>query len=164
MRYALLLLVILLGGCYSFKGVSIPDGAGYFTVLDFDNKAYQVVPGLAEDFAELLRNEIRNNTSLSYTNDPDKADLIFRGFIQEYRTTSRAPQADQQVAINQLTMAVHVEYADAHNEKNGWSRNFNRQEEYPADQNFLDIRDQINQSLTKQLVEDIFNAAFTEKW
>lgn len=164
MRYFLILSTfIVLQGCYSLKGITVPVEAKTFTVLDIENKANQVVPGLSEDFAERLRNKIRNNTRLTYTNS-EEADIVFSGSIQDYRVQSKAPQANQQSALNQLNLTVNINYAYAPDDQIGWSRNFTQQEEFNADQNLLDVQESLNEALTKQLIEDIFNAAFAEKW
>ncbi|HHB78109.1 MAG TPA: hypothetical protein ENK85_02605 [Saprospiraceae bacterium] len=154
---------VVLNGCYSLKGISVPVEAKTFTVLDIENKANQVVPGLAEDFAERLRNKIRNNTRLTYTDD-ENADIVFSGSIQDYRVQSKAPQANQQSGLNQLNLTVNITYAYEPDEQVGWSRDFKQQEEFNADENLLDVQEKLHESLTKQLVEDIFNAAFAEKW
>lgn len=164
MRYLLLSLTLLIfSGCYSLKGITVPVQAKTFTVTEMDNLATQVVPGLAEDFAERLKNKIRNNTRLSYTDNED-ADIVFSGSIQDYRIQSKAPQANQQSALNQLNLTIHLDYTYEADEKIGWSRDFTQQEEFNADQNLLDVQTTLNDALTKQLVEDIFNAAFAEKW
>ncbi len=163
MRLLILSLSLLvLNGCYSLKGITIPVEAKTFTVTDIENKANQVVPGLSEDFAEKLKDKIRNNTRLTFVTD--HADIVFSGSIQDYRVESKAPQANQQSAINQLTLSVHITYEYDKDDKTGWDRTFKQQEEYGADQNLLDVQDVLNETLIKQLVEDIFNAAFAEKW
>jgi len=154
---------ILLDSCYSLKGITVPIEAKSFTVTEIENKANQVTPGLAEDFAERLKNKIRNNTRLTYTNN-EEADIIFSGSIQDYRVQSKAPQANQQSALNQLNLTVNITYTYENDEQIGWSRNFTQQEEFNADENLLDIQEVLNEALTKQLIEDIFNAAFAEKW
>lgn len=159
----LIVLAMLLNGCYSFKGITVPIGAKTFTLKDLDNRANQVVPGLTENFAERLKNKIRSNTALSYTDD-EGADIVFSGSIQDYRIQSKGAQANQQSALNQLTMKVNISYEYAGDDQVGWTRTFTQQEEFGADQNLLDIQDVLNETLTKQLVEDIFNAAFAEKW
>ncbi len=161
---ALLLLALVFEQCYSLKGITVPIEAKTFTVLEIENKANQVVPGLTEDFAERLKNKIRNTTSLSYTDNEDQADIIFSGSIQDYRVTSKAAQANQQSAINQLKMDLHFEYIYEKEDEIGWSRDFSQQEDFGADQNLLDVQEKLNELLSKQLVEDIFNAAFAEKW
>ena len=154
---------IVLQGCYSLKGITLPVEAKTFTVLDIENKANQVVPGLAEDFAERLRNKIRNNTRLTYVNN-EEADIVFSGSLQDYKVQSKAPQANQQSALNQLNLTVNITYSYEKDDQIGWSRNFTQQEEFNADQNLLDIQESLNEALSKQLIEDIFNAAFAEKW
>ena len=66
--FYLLAFSVFLQDCYSLKGITVPVDAKTFTVTELDNNANQVVPGLAEDFAERLKNKIRNTTSLSFTN------------------------------------------------------------------------------------------------
>ncbi len=164
MRFLLIISAFMVfQACYSLKGITVPIEAKTFTVLEMENKANQVVPGLAEDFAERLKNKIRNNTRLTYTDNED-ADIVFSGSIQDYRVQSKAPQANQQSALNQLNLTVNITYAYEKDDQTGWSRNFKQQEEFNADQNLLDVQETLNEALTKQLIEDIFNAAFAEKW
>ena len=155
--------VTLLGGCYSLKGITVPVEAKTFTVRQMENNADQVVPGLSEDFTERLINKIKRNTSLSFTEN-EEADIIFVGSIQSYRVTSKAAQANQQSALNQLKIEMNFEYLYEKDEEIGWTRNFSQQEDFGADENLLDVQDVLNETISKQLVEDIFNAASAEKW
>ena len=87
--------------------------------------------------------------------------MEFTGYISDYRVTVSAPQPGEEVAFNRLTIYVKVEYTDHKNEDNNWNKTFNFFSEFPADQNLLDVQDDLHATIIEQLVSDIFSDAFT---
>ena len=158
----ILALAFLFSGCYSFRGIAIDETIRTYYVSQFENRAPNAVPTLAPDFTERLKDKVRNESRLVYTEvDPD---VEFRGAITRFDVTSEAPQPGEQVAFNRLTIAVAVDYinnrtADEDQRVTKINRNFYN--EFPSDQNLLDVQDELIRNITEQLVEDIFTQAFT---
>jgi len=153
---------VLLNGCYSFRGISIDPTIATFYVAPFDNRAANATPTLAPDFTEKLKDKIRNESRLTYTEtDPD---VEFSGAITTFQVTAEAPQPGETVAFNRLTISVAVEYINnkTQDEKLKVTKiNKSFYSEFPSDQNLFDVQDELIVTITNQLVEDIFTAAFT---
>ncbi len=160
----LLTFALVLTGCYSFRGISIPPEVKTFTVENFDNRANAVVPGLAQDFTQALKDKIRNESSLNETTRGQVADMEFSGYISKYEVSSIAPRAGGETSLAQLKIYVKVaaDYRDRKFEEKEFDQTFSFQIEYPADQNLLDIQDQLITDIFDQITDLVFNKAFTD--
>ncbi|MBK8492867.1 MAG: LptE family protein [Saprospirales bacterium] len=154
--------VLFFQNCYSFRGISIDPTISTFYVAPFENRSPNATPTLAPDFTERLKDKIRNESRLIYSDtDPD---VEFTGAISTFNVTSEAPQPGEQVAFNRLTIGVSVEYInnrEPDEKKRVTKINKSFYSEFPSDQNLFDVQDELIQTITTQLVEDIFTAAFT---
>lgn len=149
----------------SLKSTGIPPSINTFFIEEFDNNARNVVPTLSYDFTQALLDKIRNESRLNYADtDPD---VIFSGNISRYEVTSVAPEENNGVAttaFNRLDMAVQVNYINTKEDdpkKKEWSQQFNFFVDFESDQNLLDVQESLIEELNAQLVEDIFNKAFS---
>lgn len=149
-------------GCYSFKGISIDPNIKTFTVRLFETSAQNAPPTLAIDFTENLKNKVRTETPLSLKND--NPDCEFSGRISGFQVVPLAPKPGELVARNQLKINVFVNYII---NKEGLKtdfpeagREFSFFSEFPAESDLSVVQDQLIEEITKQLLEDIFNAAF----
>jgi PBP1b-binding outer membrane lipoprotein LpoB len=158
----LLLAALVFSGCYSFRGIAIDPSVKTYYVAPFENRAPNAVPTLAPDFTERLKDKIRNESRLVYSEfEPD---VEFTGAITGFQVTAEAPQPGEQIAFNRLTITVSVDYINnkAVEEKDRLvkiTKSF--YDEFPSDQNLFDIQETLIQRITIQLVEDIFTQAFT---
>ena len=156
----LTILFLLTAGCYTFSGITIEENIQKYYVAQFVNRSASVVPTLAPDFTEKLKDKIRNESRLIYTDtDPD---VEFVGTITGYDVTSEAPQPGETVAINRLTIraSVEVSYPKDPN-KETEKLNVSWYAEFPGTDNLLDVQDDLISEITDQLAEDIFTKAFT---
>lgn len=148
-----------LTGCYTFSGIAIDQNVTTYFVAQFVNRSANVVPTLAPNFTEKLKDRIRNESRLLYTDtDPD---VEFVGVITDFRVTSEAPQPGETVAINRLTISASVEVKYPNNEEKNDKFTVSWYAEFGSDQNLLDVQDELIDEITDQLVEDIFTKAFT---
>ncbi len=155
-----MLLLIGQSACYSFKGISIDPSINTFYVTLFDNTTNDAPPTLGQDFTEVLRDKIRNESRLNLKDtDPD---IDFTGSISSFRVSAEAPEPGQTTSFNRLTIGVSVEYINNRNEDNKWKKNFSYFANFPADQNLLEVQDELISTIHDQIVEDIFNFAFTD--
>ena len=159
LRIPLLLSLFLLSGCYSFKGTSISPDVKTFYVAPFDNNAPDAPPTLPIEFSEALRAKILNESRLVL--DEENPDVEFVGAITTWRVSSEAPKPGELVAFNRLTIGVRVEYINHRNEEENWKSNFAYFADYDATQNLLDVQDQLIEAINEELVNQIFNKAFT---
>ncbi|MCB9284643.1 MAG: LptE family protein [Lewinellaceae bacterium] len=160
--YCLLGVVLLMQSCYSFRGISIDPAITTFYVAPFENRSPNATPTLAPDFTELLKDKIRNESRLVFTDtDPD---VEFVGAITTFNVTSEAPQPGEQVSFNRLTIGVSVDYInnrESDEKKRTTKINKSFYSEFPSDQNLFDVQDELIRTISTQLVEDVFTAAFT---
>ena len=92
---------------------AIPIDMDTFYVATFDNRADNVVPVLAPQFTEELKDKLRNESRLIYAEtDPD---ISFSGSITEYRVSPRVVQEGEAANFSDLTIVA------------GTSKRFNNQ-------------------------------------
>lgn len=150
---------ILFASCYSLKSASIPSTINTFFVGDFTLQARNALPTMPQIFAEALRNKILNESRLILTEiNPD---ISFKGEIVSYRVSAVAPEAGQTAAFNRLEISVSLDYENTIDDKLSWNKRFSFFEDFDRSQNLVDIQDGLITNINAQLVEDIFNAAFT---
>ena len=144
---------------YSLRGISIPENVNTFYVADFDNVADNVVATLSQDFTQLLRDKIRNESRLNP--DDTNPDIEFKGQIVDFSVSSVAPQPGETSAFNRLEIRIAVEFISNKDEEENWKQNFSFFNDFPSDQDILDVQEDLIENINAQLVEDIFNRAFT---
>lgn len=155
----LFLLPLLFLSCYSFKGTSIPPNIKTFFVDRFKNNALNAPPTLDQVFMEALKDKVRTESRLLFEDtDPD---IEFVGTLVDFRVTSEAPQPGEIASINRLTIIVAIEYIDRRNEENGWKSNFSHFFDFESSQDLNSVQDEAIEVIQNQIMEDIFNKAFT---
>ena len=154
----LLLVTVVLQGCYSFKGVTIPNDINTYYVENFNLSAPNAPVEIDVQFTEALRTKVRTESKLKLKDvDPD---LVFGGQITGYTLTSEAPKEGNTVALNKLEIIVQVQYTNHRDEKASYSRPFSFFRTFPADQDFQSVQESLNADIIKQLVERVFNDTF----
>jgi len=158
-----LCLIVFASSCYTFRGISIPPEVFTFNVENFDNRALNASPGLAQQFTLALKDKIRNESRLKETSGNEVADVEFSGFISKFETSDLAPKPDEQVALQQLKIYVKIEakYKEDKFIENEFNQTFSFQVEYSSDLNLLDIQDVLVEEIFEQITTDVFNKSFT---
>ncbi len=155
--------VLLFSGCYSFKGISIDySQVSTYFVERFDNNALNAQPAIAIRLTEDLKEKIRTESRLLLSEiDPD---IVFEGTVVRYEVTSEAPQPGEVTAINRLTIVTAIRYINNVDESKSWEkkRNFDFFFDFPTNQSLADVEDEAIRAISDQMMEDIFNAAFTD--
>lgn len=146
--------------CYSFSGISIDPSVQTYYVAQFKNNALNAPPILEQTVTEQLKEKIRTESRLTF-NDTSP-DIEFEGSIVDFRVTSEAPQPGESTAINRLTIITAVEYINNFNEEKGWKSNFSFFFDFPSSQDLSQVQDQAIEVILDQMMEDIFNKAFTD--
>ncbi len=159
--FFLSLLICLTGtGCYSFKGITIPTDVQTFFVDNFQNNAIAAPGDISQRFAEALRTKIRNESRLVY--NEQKPDLEFTGTISRFSLTPEAPQAGNTVALNKLEIVIAVDFTNNKDESKNWkNKQFSFFRTFGSDQDFISIQDGLIKDIFDQILENIFNEAFT---
>lgn len=151
--------ILLLSACYSFKGISIPPDVNSYVVENFENNSPQAPGDINQRFSEALRSKIRNESRLVY-NDQNP-DIEFSGNITGFRLTPEAPQAGNTVALNKLEITAMVNFVNKKDDTKSWKKSFSFFRTFESDRDFISIQDQLITEIFKQLMENIFNEAFT---
>lgn len=143
-------------GGYSFTGGDVGD-AETISIAFFQNNAELVEPGLSQLFTESLRDIFVQQTSLELVDN--NGDLQFRGSITDYRIEPINVQASDvgSVAQNELTVTVNVIFTNKTEEDKSFERSFNRSVQFPANENFNSLQDELFEQVTQELSENILN-------
>ncbi|MBT8191163.1 MAG: hypothetical protein HKN67_08990 [Saprospiraceae bacterium] len=154
-----LLLTLSLSSCYSFKGISISPDLNTFYVEDFSLSSGDAPADLNQIFGQALRRKIREESRL--VNNNENPDIIFKGTVTRYRINYVAPEEGNTTSLNRLDIAVKIEYIDELNPDNSWTKNYSDFEDYDSTQDFQSIRDGLIEIIVDDIMERIFNDAFT---
>jgi hypothetical protein len=152
---------VILSSCsISFKGINIPPDVTTYFVDNFQNNALGAPGDINQRFSEALRAKIRNESRLIY--NEQSPDIEFSGNITRFSLTPEAPQAGNTVALNKLEIAVSVDYVNHKDEAKNWkAKQFTFFRTFESDKDFISIQDGLIDEIFKQLMENIFNEAFT---
>ena len=160
-----LLLTLLLAGCsikYSLNGASIDyTKIKTVSIADFQNLAPTVYPPLAQRFTEDLKDRFQRQTRLR--DIPTNGDLSIEGEIVGYDLSAEAVQENAFAAKTRLTLRINVRFTNKMNEEESFEREFTSFGTFDSSQMFVDVQDQLCQELTKDIINQIFNAT-VENW
>jgi len=161
-KYLTSLILISLSGCYSFKGISISPEINTFYVSAFQNVAANAPAGIEIQFTDGLIQRINNNSKLNYSDtDPD---IEFDGSISSFRVSAVAPQQSGEqatTAFNRLTISAKINHINNINEDENWSQTFSFFEDFDSNTDLSGIQDDLIERIFEQMINDIFNKAFT---
>ncbi len=154
----MLLALPWMAGCYSLKGYSIGADISTYFVGNFKIAALNAPATINQTFSESLKDKVSRESRLKLTDtDPD---LEFNGTIQGFHVTAVAPQPGERTSFNRLTIQVSIEFTNTKNSKENWNRTFSHFEDFPTEQNLLQVQDDLIVIIFNQILEDIFNQAF----
>lgn len=160
-----ILLMLLLAGCsvkYSLNGASIDyTKIKTVSITDFQNLAPTVYPPLAQRFTEDLKDRFQRQTRLR--DIPTNGDLSIEGEIVGYDLSAEAVQENAFAAKTRLTLRINVRFTNKVNEEENFEREFTSFGTFDSSQMFVDVQDQLCQELTKDIINQIFNAT-VENW
>ena len=151
----------IVSGCYSFKGVSIPEEVTTFYVKDFEisNRALKAPRQLGTVFTDQFKRQVLRESRLTF--NESNPDVEFSGEISQFAIRSVAPQPDETTSFSRLDIGIQVDYIDHLDEENNWSKSFSDFRNFDRNVNFLDVQDQLVKEIFEQISEDIFNETFS---
>lgn len=156
-------LSLVMSGCYSFKGISIPPASKTFAMANIQVVATQADATTALQLTEKFKQKVLQTTRLTY--NADNPDIEFTGSITSFEQQSIAPTANQLSRVSRFKMTVMVNYKNSKDDNPAtaqWSQSFERFVDFdPSTQNFEVIRNTLITQVNDLLVEDIYNRAFT---
>lgn len=132
-----------------------------FSLDQFNVKDSNAPPTSGQTFSEQLKDRILNNTRLRYVDED--GDVQFSGDVTGYNITALAPQADQTVAFQRLTIQITIDYKDIKQKDgaNDWNQNFSRFANFSADQDLSTVENALIEEIYGQVLDDVFNKAFS---
>ena len=162
LRYFIVLSFVLVSqscSTYTFSGASIPDEMKTISIQFFENNATLVVPYLASQFTESLKERVRNQSRLSIIRT--EADANFEGRITDYTVRPVAIQGNERAGLNRITVIVNVKYTNALKPELSFEESFQAFQEFSLNQGPLQTQEQkLITLINRQLTELIFNRAF----
>ncbi len=154
----LLLVLLLTAGCkvgYNFNGASIAADVKTISIQYFPNYAPNVQPTLSQVFTEKMKDKFLSQTNLKLLDK--NGDIDFEGSITGYSVAPTAIQGNDIAAKNRLTITVKVKFTNTKDEKQNFETSFSRFADYGGTQNLAAVESGLIQTITDQLVDDIFN-------
>lgn len=155
---ALIGILWLLPGCYTFKDVSIPPEIKTVKVNYLENKARYINPTLSPQLTDRLRQKIVNQTRLIQTNNDD-AHYVISGQITGYDVITTGV-SQQQASVNRLNVTFHLELRDNVNNKDTES-DISRSFDFSANLSLSQAEAQLREDILKNLTDEIFNKIFS---
>lgn len=146
-------------GIYSFSGASISNEVKSVSINPFKNVASLAPPVLSNTLTEALKDKFSSETNLIPLNSD--GDLIFSGRITNYSINPFAIQTDETASKNRLSITVKVKFVNIIDEESNYDKTFSRYADYESSQDFTSIEESLNEEIVSQLIDDIFNEAFT---
>tara|TARA_Y200000002_G_scaffold26423_1_gene19885 strand:+ start:704 stop:1111 length:408 start_codon:yes stop_codon:yes gene_type:complete len=125
----------------------------------FKNVASLAPPVLSNTLTEALKDKFSSETNLLPLNSD--GDLIFSGRITNYSINPIAIQTDETASKNRLSITVKVKFVNIIDEESNYDKTFSRYADYESSQDFTSIEESLNEEIVSQLIDDIFNEAFT---
>lgn len=154
----IVLCVVCMCGCYSFRGISIDPAVNTFSVETFEDNSGQIPPGYNEIFSEALVQKILSDTRLDLSRT--EGDIIFSGRFSRFEVEAENPGRETQTDLNRLHFTIQVESYNVKTEEE-WTQEYRDVIDFDADVNFSDVEDDILKILEERMVERIFVDAFT---
>lgn len=151
---------LLLTACsisYKFNGSTIDyTKVKTITIKDFPNQAPLVFPPLSQRFTEALKDIYIRQTRLRLVDN--NGDLELEGEITGYDLAPMAVKEDAYASQTRLTVTVRVRYSNRVTPDDDFEQTFSAYREFDATRMLQDVQDQLTEEITKELVDQIYNA------
>lgn len=165
-KFSFFILIIILALCQSCVVSFVNTGIDYsvlksFSIEQFGAKDSNAPPTSGQVFSERLKNRVLNDTRLEYKDE--QGDIQFSGDVTGYLITANAPQKDQTVAFQRLTIKISIDYRNLKKTDGSedWTQTFSRFANFSADQDLSAVETQLIQDIYDQVLDDVFNRAFS---
>ena len=146
-------------GIYSFTGSKPKDGLHTVSIDLFENNATIIVPTLAQDLTENLKDKFISQSNLQLlTYD---GDLQFSGKIINYSVNPIAIQGNESAAQNRLTISLSVKYNCPKYPDDSWEQNFSQFADFSSNVNLSEVEGELIKDIIDRLTTDIFNKSLS---
>lgn len=151
---------LLLTACtisYKFNGASIDYNlVSTMSISDFPNQSPLVSPTLGSNFTDALKDIYTRQTRLEMVQS--NGDLELEGEITGYDLTPMAVKEDLYSSETKLTITVRVRYYNRTNPDEDFEQTFSAYTTFDSNTMLSTIQDELNETITEELVEQIYNA------
>jgi hypothetical protein len=112
--FALLTFVtLILQGCYSFSGTSLPPHLHTVAVPLFDDSTQAGIAEFRESITRNLVNKIESQSTLSIEADPSRANAVLKGAIVSYSDEpSQLGSSTERAVTNRITIVLQADFDD----------------------------------------------------
>lgn len=142
-------------GIYSFTGGAVKEGIKTVNVELFENNSSIVVPTLAQDLTEKLKDKFIGQSNLTLVTFD--GDMEFSGSISGYSVAPVAIQGDDVAAANRLTVTVTVAFENKKYPEDSWNKTFSQFSDFSSNVNLSDVETELLTDIVDRLTNDIFN-------
>lgn len=146
-------LIVILAGCYSFTGASVPPHLKTVALPLFDDQSGSGEPGLREKLTNRLIEKFRQDNSLQVA-DKSNADSIIEGVITAVSSQPQVVTKGEIVSKTRLTINVKVVYQDLKLKKKIFEKQLNGWSEYELSADPA-LRNKAFDEALEKLTEDI---------
>lgn len=145
---------------YGFNGASIDYSlVKTIYIAEFRNQAPLNYAPMSQVFTEGMKDHFTRNTRLTLTDvNPD---LEIEGEIVRYDYSPLAIKEDSYASQTRLTMAVRMRYRNNKNPSEDKEELFSAYRDFDSNQMLTDVQDQLIDEMTKEIVDQIFNATMS---
>ncbi len=160
MRMLLILFIVLLAGCgYHTPGTSgdwVGGEARLLYIQLFDNQTTE--PYLENFITDALVAELSRSRVLELTEDPEAADLLLSGVVNDFRSKALSYGTTDRITNYRATMKISARLLNGKSSEVLWRENLKRSEDYLAAVNKnlqLEGERLSAREVSKRLAEDI---------
>ncbi len=147
-------------GIYSFSGTSIQPDVHTVTINYFEYKALRVNPTLSNELTEALKDQFRRLTKLEQVDE--NGDLEITGEIIGYDVKAMGITANEVAAQNRLTVNVKIYFVNRKYPEDDLEQSFSAYADFDSMQSLDAVESSLCQEIIDKLVEDIFNATVAQ--
>ncbi len=145
---------------YGFKGITIPAEAKTISVEMFKNQADLTAPSEPQLLSQKLRDAVSSQTNLAMIRQ--NGDLKFEECrITAYTNNPQSIGSADQNSLRRLSVTITINYVNKFDLTKGFTdKQFTRYFDYDGSKTLSQIENEALEQINRQLIEDIFNAAF----
>jgi len=145
--------LLLLAGCYSFTGASVPAHLHTIAIPVVDDQSNFGEPGLREQFTRELTTKFITDNSLQMA-DRGAADCMLEGAILTIADAPQVIQPGEQVSKRRITMTVRFTFQDLRLKRKVWEKSFSNWGDYESGGGLSRRQDGLKDAITK-LTDDV---------